>query len=130
MPTAIFVGGNQIGDSFWYLIRKGIAFSERLDSTVGEAKTTERTPRAPVVFSFGETMPAPTTHSTSAASSLISADEFAKLLSASTRTIRRYDSAGRVPKPLKLGGVTRWRREEIEAWIAAGCPRRSQWEWK
>ena len=66
-------------------------------------------------------------NTTTHASSLISADELANLLSASTRTIRRLDSAGKLPEGIKLGGLKRWRRKEIAEWIEAGCPHRSDW---
>ncbi len=41
-----------------------------------------------------------------------------------------YDlgSAGRLPKPIRLGRRLLWRVDEIKAWIAAGCPGRSLWE--
>lgn len=39
----------------WRFCEKVIAFLHRLGSIVGEAKTTERTSRAPVFFFFGET---------------------------------------------------------------------------
>ncbi len=37
-------------------------------------------------------------------------------------------SCGRIPRPVKIGGALRWRRLELEEWIAAGCPARSAWE--
>ncbi len=37
-------------------------------------------------------------------------------------------SAGRVPRPVKIGGALRWRRRELEEWIASGCPALSAWE--
>lgn len=40
----------------------------------------------------------------------------------------RDHAAGRVPRPVKLGGRTLWRRAELEAWVAAGCPPRKEWE--
>ena len=53
---------------------------------------------------------------------LISAVELAELLQVSTRTLWRLRSAGKLIKPIKLGGSTRWRLDEVEAWIADGCP--------
>lgn len=52
----------------------------------------------------------------------------AVLLDTSTRTIYRLDSSGMIPKPIRLGGRPRWRRDEIEAWISAGMPSRETWE--
>ena len=40
----------------------------------------------------------------------------------STRHVIRLADAGRMPRPIKLGALIRWRRAELEAWIAAGCP--------
>lgn len=47
----------------------------------------------------------------------------------SIATIERLHSTGRLgPRPVKLGRLVRWRRDEIEAWIKAGLPWRTQWE--
>ena len=53
---------------------------------------------------------------------LIAAADLARLLNVSTRTLWRLRSAGQVPQPIRLGGVVRWRLEEIRKWVAAGCP--------
>ena len=53
---------------------------------------------------------------------LISATELADLLKISTRTLWRLRSSGRLIEPIKLGGSTRWRLDEVQKWIAAGCP--------
>jgi excisionase family DNA binding protein len=52
----------------------------------------------------------------------ITAEEVAGMLDISARTLWRLVSARRIVAPLKIGGSTRWRRAEIEAWVAAGCP--------
>lgn len=44
------------------------------------------------------------------------------VLTCSQRTVYRLSDAGRMPRPIKLGALVRWRRDELEAWIAAGCP--------
>jgi excisionase family DNA binding protein len=54
---------------------------------------------------------------------LITAGKLAALLEISTRTLWRLRSAGRLPEPVRLGGAVRWRREEIQKWIADGCQR-------
>jgi len=56
---------------------------------------------------------------------LIAAADLARLLNVSTRTLWRLRSAGQLPQPVRLGGVVRWRLEEIRQWIGAGCPKLS-----
>jgi len=33
-------------------------------------------------------------------------------------------SAGRTPAPVRLGKRTLWRIQDLEAWVASGCPPR------
>lgn len=35
---------------------------------------------------------------------------------------------GRTPVPLRLGRRTLWRKEELTAWVRAGCPRQESWK--
>lgn len=58
----------------------------------------------------------------------IPAKDLARLLGVSLRQIWRLNSAGKLPKPIRLGGSVRWLRKEIEAFVEAGCPDRAQWE--
>ena len=54
---------------------------------------------------------------------LLNAKAVAALLAGcSTRHLYRLVDAGKMPRPLKLGGLVRWRRAEVLDWIAAGCP--------
>lgn len=53
---------------------------------------------------------------------LLTAQQVADLLQVSPRTLWRLVSAQKVIGPVRIGGNTRWRREEVQAWIAAGCP--------
>lgn len=52
----------------------------------------------------------------------------AALLSCSTRTVRRLSDSAKMPLPLPIGGLRRWRAETgdpmtgVRDWIAAGCP--------
>ena len=39
----------------------------------------------------------------------------------SIRHVRRLADSGRMPAPVKLGALIRFRRVEIEQWIANGC---------
>jgi excisionase family DNA binding protein len=50
---------------------------------------------------------------------LLSDREAAALLGIGRATFWRYVGAGRLPRPVKLGNVTRWRRAELEAAIDA-----------
>ena len=53
---------------------------------------------------------------------LMTANDLAHMLAVSRLTIWRWRSAGRLPPPLRIGRVVRWKRSEIETWLAAGCP--------
>jgi predicted DNA-binding transcriptional regulator AlpA len=53
---------------------------------------------------------------------LVDLRELARLLARSEASLLRDVAAGRLPDPVRIGRSTRWRRTEIEAWIAAGCP--------
>ncbi len=46
----------------------------------------------------------------------------ALLGSCSTRHVYRLADAGRMPQPIKLGSLVRWRRAELDRWINEGCP--------
>ena len=59
---------------------------------------------------------------------LVSARQAAKVCGRSLRTWRMWDSAGWVPRPVRIGRSTLWRLAELQAWVAAGCPRREAWE--
>jgi predicted DNA-binding transcriptional regulator AlpA len=59
---------------------------------------------------------------------LLSARTLAQRLAISVRTLWRLQNGGKVPRPVKLGGAVRWRAEEIDAWVQAGCPNASVWE--
>lgn len=46
----------------------------------------------------------------------------ASLLACSPRHVYRLSDAGRMPRPLKLGALVRWRRAAVLDWINADCP--------
>lgn len=58
---------------------------------------------------------------------LLPAEKLAELLDISLRTLWRLRAAGKLPAPIRLGGSVRWRSDEIQGWIAAGCPSAAQW---
>jgi len=53
--------------------------------------------------------------------SLLDVRAVAKLLDCSERHIYRLRDAGRMPPPVRLGALVRWRRHDIDAWLAGGC---------
>jgi predicted DNA-binding transcriptional regulator AlpA len=59
---------------------------------------------------------------------LIDARSVAGMLGRSVSSIFRDDRAGRIPRPVGIGGSKRWRRKEIQVWVDSGCPDRATWE--
>jgi predicted DNA-binding transcriptional regulator AlpA len=60
---------------------------------------------------------------------LLTARQAAALCGVSAATWHRMVASGRCPAPVRLSaGCVRWRRGELEDWIAAGCPDRRTWE--
>ena len=53
---------------------------------------------------------------------LISAEDLATMIGVSTRTLWRLLSRHRLPPPVRFGGNTRWRLDDINGWIDRGCP--------
>jgi prophage regulatory protein len=58
----------------------------------------------------------------------VCARELAEMLGISLRQTWRLSSAGKLPKPIRLGGSVRWNRQEVMDWFGAGCPDRQAWE--
>jgi excisionase family DNA binding protein len=46
----------------------------------------------------------------------------AELLACSKRHVYRLSDAGRMPRPVALGRLIRWRRAELLNWVNDGCP--------
>jgi predicted DNA-binding transcriptional regulator AlpA len=59
---------------------------------------------------------------------LVSAKEACGMCGKSLRTWRAWDAAGWIPQPVRIGRSTLWRVHELCEWVAAGCPRRQEWE--
>ena len=60
---------------------------------------------------------------------LVDAKTLGGILSVSVATIWRMDASGKMPNSVRPSpGVKRWRRQEIQEWIGAGCPCRKDWE--
>lgn len=49
---------------------------------------------------------------------LLKAEQVADLLAIHVRSVWRQSSAGELPKPVRIGGATRWRLADIKAFIA------------
>ena len=61
----------------------------------------------------------------------VNAKLLAPLLAVSVRTVRLWDTLGRIPRPIRIGGCVRWVLDGptgIRAWLAAGAPDRRTWE--
>jgi predicted DNA-binding transcriptional regulator AlpA len=59
---------------------------------------------------------------------VLGAAKLAVVLDVSVRTIRRMETAGLLPRSVRINGSRKWVYAEIEDWIKAGCPAREQWE--
>ena len=59
---------------------------------------------------------------------LLTQGDLAKRLRISIRQVRRLDTAGALPRPLKIGTLKRWDPDEITAWLKRGAPKRADWE--
>ena len=67
-------------------------------------------------------IPTTTDSSPSGIPPLMTVNEVAKVLRVSTRSIWRLVTHHKLVMPIRIGGSIRWRRSDIEAWIAMGCP--------
>ena len=62
------------------------------------------------------------------ANGAISAKDYARRYSLSQRTIFRLTAAGKLPRPVRIGGAVRWRLADIELWEKLNCPDRREFE--
>ena len=53
---------------------------------------------------------------------LVGVRDVARMLGCSGRHVYRLSDAGKMPRPVKLGQLVRWRRAELIGWLDAGCP--------
>jgi excisionase family DNA binding protein len=53
---------------------------------------------------------------------LLDVQAVAQLLDCSARHIYRMADAGRMPPPVRLGALVRWRRADLDRWLEDGCP--------
>jgi predicted DNA-binding transcriptional regulator AlpA len=59
---------------------------------------------------------------------ILTAAAAAAIFHKSARSWHNWNATGKVPRPIRIGRSTFWRREEILAWFTAGCPDRETWE--
>ncbi len=59
---------------------------------------------------------------------LVSIRDLTRLLARSEIALHRDDAAGRLPKPIRLGGSKRWRLADVQEWVRLGCPSRAEYE--
>ena len=71
---------------------------------------------------LGENMMNSQTEQLPRLASMLTARQVAEVLNCSPRTVRRLGDCGRIPPPVKIGGMVRWPRGTIEKWCAEGCP--------
>jgi len=69
-----------------------------------------------------------TSSGTEARKLLIGAAELGNLLGVGKSTVWSWHSSGKIPLPVRIGGTTRWRGDEIRQWVDAGCPPRARWQ--
>jgi excisionase family DNA binding protein len=53
---------------------------------------------------------------------LLDVKAVAQLLNCSPRHVYRLSDGGRMPPPVRLGALVRWRRADLDRWLEAGCP--------
>ncbi len=59
---------------------------------------------------------------------LLDTQTVAKLLGVSDRTVWAYANSGQMMRPIRIGRAVRWPRNELFAWVNAGCPTHEQWQ--
>lgn len=59
---------------------------------------------------------------------LLNATQAAQAIGISRSKLYDLHSEGRLPDPVRLGRRRLWRLAELQAWTAAGCPPRHEWE--
>ena len=53
---------------------------------------------------------------------LLDVGQVAARLKCSKRSVYRLSDCAKMPRPVKLGSLVRWRVDELDRWIGDGCP--------
>jgi len=53
---------------------------------------------------------------------LLTRDQVAEYLACTPRHISRLAARGGIPQPMRIGKMVRWRRSDLDRWVADGCP--------
>jgi predicted DNA-binding transcriptional regulator AlpA len=60
---------------------------------------------------------------------LLTLPELSVYIGRAVSSIYRDVALGHIPASVRIGGGRQlWRRQEIDAWLEAGCPARDKWE--
>jgi predicted DNA-binding transcriptional regulator AlpA len=59
---------------------------------------------------------------------LVGRRDAARIAGVSRATWDRLTAAGRTPAPVRLGGRTLWRVEDLRRWVELGCPSRREYD--
>jgi len=68
---------------------------------------------------------------TTAESLLVTVGDLCRMLSISRSSFFSLRSASRIPlTPVRLNSKLLYRRDEVEQWVAQGCPPCGRWDWQ
>lgn len=59
---------------------------------------------------------------------LLNSADLMAMLNIGKSAFYQMKSEGRLPKPVKIGTIQRWRLADIERWLNAGCPTAEKFE--
>jgi excisionase family DNA binding protein len=71
------------------------------------------------IIPTGSALPTPAVRPPAA---LLDVAAVAEMLGCSARHVYRLSDAGRMPLPVRLGALVRWRASSIQEWLDQDCP--------
>ena len=54
---------------------------------------------------------------------LLTVDQVAVMLQCGPRSVHAWSKDGKMPGPVHIQRASRWRRDQLEQWVRAGCPK-------